>query len=301
MAILFSNEIVSALKNELCLSRKSVQLITAFCKLDSIRQLAKNIAPTVLDKKIMLRFLLEDLIKKSTDFEVLDYCREQGWKIYVRFDLHAKTYIIDNKKGIIGSANMTRKGLTGAASSNLEMAALVDLELTDLKKIDKLYADAIVVDDMVINMMREQYQTANRGSERISVQWNNRILNLFTPNIESLFSHELPEKSYFAVGEYVSFLDMVCVLDIHKMQERFRWSNAYLWLLNVLKQNNGELYLGELSEKLHKVMISDPKPYRRNVKCLLSNMLILIKDWKMNEIEVDRPNYSQRVRIVCDT
>ena len=230
----------------------------------------------------------------------MDYCWEHGWKIYVRFDLHAKTYIIDNKKGIVGSANMTQRGLTGTTNNNLEMAALVDIEPTDLKKIDKMYADAIEVDNMLINMFREQYQTAKSVSEGISVQWNDKIQNLFAPNIESLFSHELPEKSCFAVGEYISFLDTVCVLDIRKMQERLRWSNAYLWLLNILKQNNGELYFGELSEKLHKVIISEPKPYRRNVKCLLSNMLTLINDWNMKEIEIDRPNYSQRVRLICD-
>ena len=79
--------------------------------------------------------------------------------------------------------------------------------------------------------------------------------------------------------------------------EAFRWSNAYLWLLTVLKENEGCLYYGVLSEKLHNAMVSDPKPYRRDVKKMLSNLLLLIQELNMEEITIDRPNYSQRVRL----
>lgn len=44
-------------------------------------------------------------------------------------------------------------------------------------------------------------------------------------------------------------------------------------------------------------MISDPKPYRKDVKQMLANLLTLIEKIDMEELEIDRPNYSQRVRI----
>jgi hypothetical protein len=71
-----------------------------------------------------------------------------------------------------------------------------------------------------------------------------------------------------------------------------------MWLLNVLKENGGCMFFGELSQKLHNALISDPKPYRREVKQMLANLLNLIEKLDMEEITVDRPNYSQRVRLV---
>lgn len=85
--------------------------------------------------------------------------------------------------------------------------------------------------------------------------------------------------------------------DTELMKETFRWSNAYLWLLNVLKENDGCMYFGAITEKLHNALVSDPKPYRRDVKQLLANLLSMIERLQMDEVIVDRPNYSQRVRL----
>ena len=68
-------------------------------------------------------------------------------------------------------------------------------------------------------------------------------------------------------------------------------------LLNVLKGNDGCMYFGELSQNLHNALISDPKPYRRDVKQMLANLLSLIEKLGMEEIVIDRPNYSQRVML----
>ena len=70
-----------------------------------------------------------------------------------------------------------------------------------------------------------------------------------------------------------------------------------MWLVDVLKKNNGCLYFGELAENLHNTIISDPKPYRRDVKTMLSNLLKLVEEMEMEEIIIDRPNYSQRISL----
>ena len=47
--------------------------------------------------------------------------------------------------------------------------------------------------------------------------------------------------------------------------------------------------------RLHNALITDPKPYRKDVKQLLSNLLQMIIAIDMPEIGVDRPNHSQRI------
>lgn len=97
MAILFSNEIMDAVVKELHRATDSVQSITAYCKEKTLKRLDYEINAEVKDKRLLVRFRLEDLLKGSTDFGILQYGLDRGWKVYVRFDLHAKTYIVGIK------------------------------------------------------------------------------------------------------------------------------------------------------------------------------------------------------------
>lgn len=298
MALLVSNEIISAIEDELRCAKKSVQIISAYCKSDSIKKLAGVINPVVKDKRIMIRFRMDDILKGSTDFEALKYCLNEGWKVYVRFDLHAKTYIVDNKRSIVGSANVTKSGLTGYKNNNIEMATLVEIGERDRKKIEKLFMEAIPVDCTILEQFRRQLETVDINNHEKTLQWNKEITDFFKPHVDTLFSYELPEKSKYKKNEYIQFLDLEYNWDIYDIKEKLRWSNVYLWLLNVLEKKGGESYFGELSSELHNALVEDPKPYRKDVKVLLSNLLSLIEKWSMNEIVIDRPNYSQRVRII---
>ncbi len=154
-----------------------------------------------------------------------------------------------------------------------------------------------------INGKKEKISTTeiNKWSlekiKSIKEVYDELVNNIFNPKITTLFSYELPDKNSVQTGEYISFLDLQYNDDLAYVKDTFRWSNAYLWLLNVLKENDGCMYFGAISEKLHNSLVSDPKPYRKDVKQLLANLLSMIKILNMDEIVIDRPNYSQRVRL----
>lgn len=296
MALLVSNEIYNAICNELRDARDSVQIITAYCKLNTLKNLIKQIDESVLEKKIMVRFRLDDLLKGSTDFGILELCLKSGWQVYIRFDLHAKTYIVDNKRGIVGSANATTNGMLGQGG-NFEIATLDNIDAKDIKKIECLYRDAIRVDWQLLEKMKLQYEQQNIHSAGSGKSWSNDIKALFRPKIDTLFSHELPDSNDFIQGQLIPFLDVIYSGSKEELKNAFRWSNAYLWLLTKLEENNGCLYFGNISALLHNAVVSDPKPYRRDIKNMLANMLSLIEWLEMDEIVIDRPGYSQRVRL----
>lgn len=297
MSILLSNEIMAAVTRELMTATESVQIITAYCKENAISQLNSHISNRVQEKKIMLRFRLDDIVKGSTDFSVIDFCRSRGWKVFIRFDLHAKTYIVDGKRGFLGSANATNTGLSLGMHGNMEMGTLVDIDKIDMEKIEALYTDAILVDDETYCKLKNQYQNVNIHEHGKQYAWDDDIKKLFNPKIITLFSHELPDKGTYDVGEYIAFLDVNYTGDKSWLKDIFRWSNAYLWLLSTLKENDGCLYFGTASEKLHNALVSDPKPYRKDVKLLLANLLCMLETLQMEEIVVDRPNFSQRITL----
>lgn len=297
MSILFSNEIMNSIKKELQSATTSVQIITAYCKENSFNHLNSFINNSVKDKRILIRFRMDDVLKGSTDFSVAKNGLKNGWKVYIRFDLHAKTYIVDNKRGLVGSANVTNSGLSIGKSGNMEMATLVDVEPQDIEKVNKLFYDAIEIDALLLDELQMQLNQIKTFGDGENYKWDKSITDMFNPHIDTLFSYELPEDFTLQEGEYFSFIDETFSGDFDKLKEAFRWSNAYLWLLTVLKENEGCLYYGALSEKLHDAMISDPKPYRRDVKKMLSNLLLLVQKLNMEEIVIDRPNYSQRIRL----
>ncbi len=297
MALLFSQEILNAVNEELRAAKDSVQIISAYCKENAIKQLNSFISDSVSEKKIMVRFRLDDVLKGSTDFSIIEFCQQCGWKVYIRFDLHVKTYIVDGKRGFVGSANATNAGLNLGPYGNVEIGTLVDIDMVDMQKVEALYEDAIFVTDSILDKLKTQYQKIYTYEQGKQYAWNQEIYELFSPKVKTLFSYELPEKDEFSVGEYVIFLDMAYSDDTELMKETFRWSNAYLWLLNMLKENDGCMYFGAITEKLHNALVSDPKPYRRDVKVLLANLLSMIEKLHMEEIIIDRPNYSQRVRL----
>lgn len=297
MAILFSNEIIEAVVKELHKATDSVQIITAYCKERTFKYLDSEVSSDVKEKKLLVRFRLDDLLKGSTDFNILQYGIDHGWNVYVRFDLHAKTYIVDNKRGLVGSANVTNSGLNIGKTGNMEMAAFVDIEPNDIEKIRKLFNDAILVDADILANLKRQFDSVEKTENKSGHSWDSSIMKLFNPHVEALFSYELPENFQLKSGEYFQFLDESFDGNKEKLKEIFRWSNAYLWLLDILKSHNGCMYFGELSASLHNAVVSDPKPYRKDIKQMLANLLRLIEELEMEEILIDRPNYSQRVML----
>lgn len=153
----------------------------------------------------------------------------------------------------------------------------------------------MVDDDLWIELNSEYTKIKQQGTTTTSFQWSKSVTDKFTPHIRTLFSYEFPEKGFYCPGEYVQFLDLVYSGEIEQLRNSLRWSTAYLWLIDVVVEKNGEIYFGELASKLHDSLVTDPKPYRKDVKMLLANLLQMIVALDMPEIGVDRPNYSQRV------
>lgn len=300
MSILCSDEILNAIYSELQSAQNSVRIVSAYCKKQVLEKLDSHISNSVSKKQLLLRFQLADILLGSTDFEVLEYCLNAGWQVFIRFDLHAKTYIIDNVRGIVGSANMTGSGLNLTDNGNYEMAVVVPLENSDIVKIDNLFNDAVLITPAILVKMKEDLEKAKSNSQNVEKQsWSSAILDLFVPTISTLFSHELPESKDLPSqkGEYIQFLDCRFNEDFYELKEKFRWSNAYLWLLQVLRKNDCCMYFGQLSAELHNTLVSDPKPFRKDVKIRLSNLLGWCENLSMPEIKIDIPNHSQRIRL----
>ena len=137
-------------------------------------------------------------------------------------------------------------------------------------------------------------------NEAKSLNWNKHISDRFVPDTSVLFTYDFPQvpAPSSEIDEY-EFLELTGIYDKEKIKQAFRWSKAFTWLCKTINEKEmKECYFGELSEKLHNALINDPKPYRKEVKDLLANLLGWIEYFNFDFIKVDRPKYSQRVYII---
>jgi len=293
-----SSEIKGQIAKEVKECDESLQIITAFCKEQGMKFLDNNITTNLKEKRVLVRFRMEDIIAGATDLQLFDYCKVNDWKLYVRFDLHAKTYIFDKKRCVIGSANLTNKGLNLSNGGNYEIASVNELDIADINKINRLFDNAVLMNDEIYQKMEDQVKQAKK-TKKEHYEWSYEIKNLFKPDFEVLFTYEFPiNADYLAYkGNEIEFLDLGSDWTLQQLKESFRWSNAFLWLYSLIANAGGEMYFGEVTANLHNVLVNDPTPYRKEVKELLQKLLMWIQELEMNEIVIDRPNHSQRIRL----
>lgn len=301
MSLLSTHEVKQKIIDEVSHAADNLQIISAFCKLPAIRFIDENISHPIKQKKLMVRFLLSDILHGATDFELFDYCKANGWQMYVRFDLHAKTYIFDRKRCILGSANLTSKGLGLSLHGNYELSSFAEVDDSDLKKIDMLFDNAILMTDELYGAMKSDYEIAKQNQEPAKTfKWNTGIEQKFNPKIDLLFTYDFPSTSApnFSDVNTFEFLEIGYIPSQEELKQAFRWSKAFLWLYNYVSScPNKTSYFGGLTAALHNTLVNDPKPYRKEVKDLLANTLGWIQALNIDDVTVDIPNYSQRIRI----
>ena len=301
MSLLSTHEVKQKIIDEVSRAADNLQIISAFCKLPAIKFIDENISHPIKNKKLMVRFLLSDILHGATDFELFNYCKANGWQMYVRFDLHAKTYIFDRKRCILGSANLTSKGLGLSLHGNYELSSFAEVDDGDLKKIDTLFDNAILMTDELYAAMKSDFQIAQSNhSPSQTFKWNTSIEKKFNPKIDLLFTYDFPNTvaPNFSDVNAFEFLEIGYIPSQEELKQAFRWSKAFLWLYNYVSSCPEKTsYFGGVTAALHNALINDPKPYRKEVKDLLANTLGWIQALHIANITIDVPNHSQRIRV----
>ena len=139
----------------------------------------------------------------------------------------------------------------------------------------------------------------NQTSNTSNVSWPNSITELFVPDYSLLFVEDFPPCPHpnDLSADNLAFLNLSASATAEMIHCAFENSKSVRWLYSLIKsQPSQEIYFGAITAALHDVLLNEPKPYRRAVKELLSNLLNWIVDLDVLELQVDRPGYSQRVR-----
>lgn len=273
-------------------------LVTAYIKLSAVKWLASLLQDDV-KLNIVARLNPQDIISGASDIDAIEIALDKGWSCFRLPELHAKLYLINNKKLFVGSANFTARGLLLYGTGNLEATIEVDASIDHIDFINTILSKSVCISFENLIEIKRQIEKFRSSKQESDLYWDEDV-----PNLVKMWSADFPWSTVHHLLHNDNHHDrelfgVKLSDDEIQLERKFKRSKAFLWLYSQLTQTeNGELFFGRLSSILHDALLDDPSLYRKDVKILLINLLDYCKCHANDVIIIDRPGHSERVRLI---
>jgi DNA-binding transcriptional MerR regulator len=265
---------------------------------------------------IITTWHINDLIAKSSELELYDFCKKGGIFLYINNEIHLKVYSVNLNTGIVTSGNISNSGLM--PNGNFEAGILSGkFSNQDRLYLEKIITDAEFVDEKVFQKYLQKY---NECKEKAHPQneFDDPIITAkkddfqisalpMTKNVDELIegyvkinsdlkpseNQETADCIYHDIVNYKIESGLSKEEFIEKLKTQFF---AHPFTKKIDEFINPEAYFGRIKEWIQNNCTTVPIPSRRE---LTENVQVLY-DWfaKLGDGKyiVDTPNYSQRIR-----
>jgi len=301
--LLDEQELQKELSISLSECQKSVITLSAFIKKTAFQWFINQFSQKNIQVTIVARWTLADLLCGVSDLEVYELCKSQGWVFKIDQRLHSKLYLIDSEFAFVGSSNLTGAGLGLHAKSNFELSMKGDITDIDLRKVSKYLDSCVTVTDAIYEEIVKVYNSSEKVKIPNNIKWSKSITMLLEQDVNHLWVDDLfftdPDEENPANENFLHDLSLMNINnknDInHSDSEQIK---AIKWLkCQLIKEESKSLRFGAVSKQLHEALLNDPKPYRKDVKELQSNLFKWIKHLGLSEFEFQTYNISETVSL----
>jgi hypothetical protein len=203
--------------------------------------------------------------------------------------LHAKFVIADRKHVVLGSANMTGRGLGLFSEVNAEAGIVLEAELHEIELLEEMMNHSILVTPDLFDRMRT-FIEKNRVQLLSVKDFPGDIASVLDEHFTGLWVRDLPFQFFppSKGGDRSSASD-------NELEKQFPKAKCLRWLMGLMQPPHYAIYFGELTSSLHDTLLEDPTPYRTEVKKLVANLINWCITLLPGEFACDTPNYSQRL------
>ena len=106
-----------------------------------------------------------NLLQGSSNLDIYPFCKSQNWELRILNHLHAKAYTIEPDVMLIGSANLSNRGLFDGENSNHEFLYEVHRPTkNDWSKIETIVQQSKVMDDELFRQYTEWFDQQEKVS-----------------------------------------------------------------------------------------------------------------------------------------
>lgn len=309
--ILDSKKLQSYFEECLAKCKNEIIVCSAFIKLSGIEWFSNNIKNKEIKCRVISRWDKEDLIKRVSDIEVYEFCKNKSWSFEIIENLHAKFYLMDQIDLISGSLNLTAKGMGLVPISNKEFGFYFKTTAEDINNINLLLEDAIQINDDIFNEYKNYLEENKNFVIPKFPELPDKIKNLKQKKLQKIWVKDFLfcEPEYFLKNLNSEDEDIIHdkkLLDLYneenfidELKKSFRNLDLYKWFINKIRLKEGKSFqYGELSKLIHDSLFDDPKPYRKDIKILQTIFFQYISYFELEEFKIERPNFSQKILLL---
>lgn len=263
--------------------------------------------------RLYLRGTLHDFLSGASSIDAVKALVDAGMQTFIKPDLHAKLFIFNRHTAYIGSANLTGNGLhLSSRGGNYELSTQLTLSHEEITALENDLGDATEVTPELLPLLVDYLKSINYEETRLfepAQNWQMMLSNarqaqasrkshenhnqkcrlsltdlpqchLDRDNPESALKHD---RAYFGLG-----------LTPALQKTHFEVSRIYQFLLaQINASDSGEVYFGEVAKMIHDAL-NEPIT-RQALKPYIQNIYSYFDHIETTELNVDRPNYSQRI------
>ena len=179
--LLFSGEINKHISSLAQATQKSITIHSAFIKTNALEWLSESIADDI-EVEIIGRWKPDDLVANVSDLSAYKFCKDRGWKFGIDQELHSKVFIFDQEQVILGSANLTNRGLSLSKEGNLELGTLVEPGPVDMKRLNSYMDNIFWMDDEKFQKFSDFVTSCEKPKKNLS--WPEELINLISKPIK---------------------------------------------------------------------------------------------------------------------
>lgn len=294
-------------------AQQRIIFLSAFVTSRGLEWVEKLIGQRQIDCRVVARWKPGDLVTGSSDLKAFEIAERNNWSFAISQTLHAKLFLIDAEAMFIGSANLTASGMSLVPASNDELGLCFVASPQDIEVVNRLCASAATIDRALYEKICAHiHKLSDTGKiEPDITDWPPEIETRLLPTVPHLWIADLP---WTRPDELVSFdlasekgsailhdlrlLGLQDGQDADALCRAVARSKAYQWLKGFLvKEPDQQAYFGRITEVLFDSLLDDPRPYRSEIKQMLSNLIEYVAQCGAQEIIVDRPKHSVRCRL----
>lgn len=285
-------------------------ICSAYIRSEAFRYFFKDTFKTDTKIRVLARWAPGDLIAQASDLLTYGLCKKNNIDFYIKQDFHGKIYCLAPHGILLGSFNLTNRGFSISNNGNDEAGTLLKINDGSVDYFEQLFSSARKVDDNLYNKI-SSFVEANISTNSIGITWPDEIEELIKPTSNLFLGKILVNECFMTT--FNDFYNLrsefrlydLSLLSINEQQSkdltlvraRFRNTKIFKWFVSSLHQQKEDVFFGKATALLHDQLFDDPKPYRQEVKNLLVNLLSWIEGLKLEEISIDRPSHSQRIKL----
>ena len=237
--------------------------------------------------------------------EIYQLLIDAGHKFLINRLIHLKVVLRDKKDILIGSANITGRGLGFLPESNIEAIAIMEDAEEYTGELERVLRLSTVVDDEIFSKLKvsaEKFLPLRDELNSTSGDMAKLDSEVIAGKEEALVAADFPFcKSPAYLIDNIKSDELEVTHDRHLfgpditiegLKKSFLDSKAYQWQLGTFSVST---LFGKYSAVLHNDLADDPRPYRRDVKELVSNIFKWTEEFS-EDFTFEQHNHSRSIK-----